>query len=56
MIARWIALRALTIGLRHQLEPNEAAAAITRAFPRKTSAWRLELLAEAQRKAAARGT
>jgi hypothetical protein len=51
-MGRWIALRALAFGLRRKLCAEEALEAIMRAFPRKTPAWRLELLSEAQARAA----
>lgn len=50
-MGRWLALRALVYGLRRKLEPDEAAAAIAKAFPRRDAAWRLELLKEAQQRA-----
>jgi len=50
MIARWIMVRSVVYGLRHDMTPAEALDAISRAFPRRTPAWRLELLADAQAK------
>ena len=55
MIARWLMMCTLRAGLRGGIPDAELLAAITRAFPRRTPAWRLELLEQAKAKAAARG-
>ena len=52
MIARWIMTRSLLAGIRGGMTDAELLDVITRVFPRKTSAWRLELLEQAKAKAA----